>query len=313
MAQHLDKGTFGEQGAGFFFGARGYFFVDGPSGTGGHAANARGFDGVAYNAKTDHLIIYDNKNYASSSNVSTASAITANLGSNLKDMINHVKNMGDLPAKDRILELLTKTQASVTKTGVKAPNNVEIAVTHFGGNSKDITKTLRDRGITSIEMNNAPAVPAGDSKTYINKKTIPLMAQATRQPVPTGAAAYNMRAAKVGGVGELVRYVAQTLNDYSLKYAIDRKLEDLAPNIASILAYGNGALVVIHINATSPYGNAGMVVARSISSAFVVAHPGANGREAIMAWMSSPKLFQDRPPHVRLETQFIWIPPVTVH
>ena len=60
MADNFNKGTFGEQGAGFFFGSQGYFLVEGPSGTQepGHAANAPGFDGVAYNVKTDHLIIY---------------------------------------------------------------------------------------------------------------------------------------------------------------------------------------------------------------------------------------------------------------
>ena len=56
MADRLDKGYFGEQGAGFFFGSEGYFVVDGPSGAGGHAANAKGFDGIAFNPNTGFLI-----------------------------------------------------------------------------------------------------------------------------------------------------------------------------------------------------------------------------------------------------------------
>lgn len=34
---------------GFYWRERGYLLVDGPSGAGGHAANAAGFDGVAFN------------------------------------------------------------------------------------------------------------------------------------------------------------------------------------------------------------------------------------------------------------------------
>src|SRR5690242_8724017 len=44
-----DRGHAGEQSMGFYWGERGYFLVEGPSGAGGHAANARGFDGVAFN------------------------------------------------------------------------------------------------------------------------------------------------------------------------------------------------------------------------------------------------------------------------
>ena len=73
------RGHGGEQSMGFYWGERGYFLVEGPSGAGGHAANAAGFDGVAYNPTTGHLVIYDNKAFARAGNVYDASAITKNL------------------------------------------------------------------------------------------------------------------------------------------------------------------------------------------------------------------------------------------
>ena len=75
MAQRLDSGYFGEQGSGFVLGSQGYFLVEGPSGDGGHAANAAGFDGVAFNPTTNDLICYDNKCFAAVGNVGSATAI----------------------------------------------------------------------------------------------------------------------------------------------------------------------------------------------------------------------------------------------
>ena len=73
-----DRGYAGEQSMGFFLGERGYFFVEGPSGAAGHGVTSPGFDGVAYNPKTRHLIIYDNKAFGRSGNVRGASAIDPN-------------------------------------------------------------------------------------------------------------------------------------------------------------------------------------------------------------------------------------------
>ena len=75
----LDRGFSGEQSMGFYWGERGYFIVDGPSGAGGHAANASGFDGVAFNPNTGHMVIYDNKAFARAGNVYSATAISDNL------------------------------------------------------------------------------------------------------------------------------------------------------------------------------------------------------------------------------------------
>ena len=98
MAENLDKGTFGEQGLGFFLGPQGYLFVEGPSGTAGHAANAKGFDGIAYSIKADKLRILDNKNLSSAGNVGSASGIdpAKNLSTNLDQLITKVQAMNDL-------------------------------------------------------------------------------------------------------------------------------------------------------------------------------------------------------------------------
>jgi hypothetical protein len=69
------RGYAGEQSMGFFLGERGYFFVEGPSGAAGHGVTTSGFDGVAFNPSSGHLIIYDNKSFARAANVSTATAV----------------------------------------------------------------------------------------------------------------------------------------------------------------------------------------------------------------------------------------------
>jgi hypothetical protein len=60
-----NRGYHGEQSMGFHLGERGYYFIEGPSGAGGHAANARGFDGVAYNPhKPCHHFLYSGGAFA---------------------------------------------------------------------------------------------------------------------------------------------------------------------------------------------------------------------------------------------------------
>lgn len=305
MAEHLDRGTFGEQGAGFFFGARGYFLIEGPSGTQGHAANAPGFDGVAYNASRDDLIIYDNKAFRSDANVGKGTAIdpAVNLAKNLDALIARVQNISDLPARSRISALLTQTRTALTRAGVQAPPNVRIAITNFGGNSTGITQTFAGRGITFIDMKSLPAVPLRSSRRYITRETIRAMAQ----PADIGLAAHDARRARTAAFAEGARFLAQTLNDHSLKVAIARELDGLMPSISEALVRGHGALVVVNVDAMSPTGNVGMVTTRSISSAYLYTHPTPNKQQAISAWQRQPKIDKYRPPHIQLETKLFWI------
>src|SRR5262249_7972600 len=100
-----DRAYHGEQQMGFYWGQRGYFFVPGPSGAGGHPSNASGEDGLAFRAQPEDLLILDNKSYARRGNVGGATAIdpNANLGPNLDRMITRVQGLADLPHKARIL------------------------------------------------------------------------------------------------------------------------------------------------------------------------------------------------------------------
>lgn len=307
MAQHLDKAVLGEQGAGFFLGPQGYFLVEGPSGTQGHAANAAGFDGVAYNVKADHLIIYDNKAFASARNVGKGTAIdpAVNLAQNLDGLIARVQALPNLPSQSRILELLRQTRAGVTATAVTTPRNVQIAISNFAGNSAGITQKLAGRGVSFIDMNKAPAVPQAAKRTYINGQTIPGMAR----PTDGGAAAYNTRRGRMDAAAEGARFVAQTLNDFSLKYAIDQELKRLSGDIGNAIASSGGAVVVVSVDAASPPGNVGMAVARSVSSSIVLSCPDGDANGAIQRWERQPKWEKSRPPHVRLEKRYFVIAP----
>jgi hypothetical protein len=307
MATHLDRATFGEQGFGFFLGAQGYFLVDGPSGTQGHAANASGFDGVAYNIALDDLIIYDNKAFKAEGNVSKGTAIdpAANLTKNIDALIARVQNMQDLPSRTRIAGLLQQTRNAISGTGITPPANVRIAISNYGGNSTGVTYSFAGRGITFIDAKNAPAVPVLAARTYVNPQTLKLLTR----PIMPELRFMQARAARGAAVADLVRVGFQVLNDFSLKSAVEREKERLAPQIHAALARGNGVLIVIYVNAMSPPGNVGMVVARSVSSASVFEFAGSRSSDAMAAWERRPRLEWGRPLHVLLETQFFWIPP----
>lgn len=308
MAENLDKGTFGEQGAGFFLGPQGYFFVEGPSGTQGHAANASGFDGVAYNIALDHLIIYDNKAFASSRNVGKGTAIdpAVNLTQNLDGLIGRVQNMTDMPSRYRILYLLRQTRVTVSSTGVSPPPNVRIAITNFGGNSRGITNGLAGRGITFIDMNAAPAVPTGSSKIYLNKENIQSMAQ----PVAStdGADSYNTRRGRVDAFAEGARAIAQTANDYALQSAINRAWDDLWEQVVEILLQGNGALVVMVVHTSTFPGNVGMINARSVTSSFVRSYLTSSKQDAISRWQLEPQLTWNGGANDTCEQLLFWVP-----
>jgi hypothetical protein len=150
MSTSHDKGYLGEQTMGFVLGKHGYYFIDGPSGSGGHAITANGFDGAAYNPKTKHLIIYDNKAFTRAGNINSATAVDPerNLSNNLATLISKVKSIV-LPDKADILKLLEQTKAAA-QSGSGWPANAQIAVSKAYGNSKGITTKLAQKGISFI-------------------------------------------------------------------------------------------------------------------------------------------------------------------
>ena len=325
MADHLDRGTFGEQGAGFFLGPQGYIIFEGPGGTqkipGAHQSNHRGFDGGGYNIQKDHLILYDNKNYASDKNIGSATAIDpkVHLAGNLDKLIKRVEAMKDLPSRVRIVDLLRQTRASVTNGNVKPPANVKIAVMNFGGQSKGITTGLESRGIQFINTNEAPKVPAASSRIYINKQTIPKLVSGVYndRPMPNSGR-MEMAANRMGLGAALFSYGAQFLNDMALDNSLEREYERLIPDVGKALVQGKGALLVFSIHTSSPPGSISMVQSRHVQSAYVVESTAPNVTAAISDWERRLKLTgvfntdRDLPAHVKRSTQFRWIPAVDV-
>jgi hypothetical protein len=165
------QGYGGEQTMGFVLSHWGYFLVDGPSGAGGKAYNEPGFDGVAYNPKTDHLLIYDNKTLSRLGNVSAATAIdpgvnleqnlTGKPGDNRIDgIIRRVSAMRHMPHQHEILRQLDRTLAAL-RLKAPWPSNVHIAVTNAHGQSTGITQRLRRLGIEFWDVRAGP--PPGAS------------------------------------------------------------------------------------------------------------------------------------------------------
>lgn len=171
------RGYGGEQSMGFYWGERDYFLVEGPSGASGHAANAPGFDGVAYNPATGHLVIYDNKAFAQSGNVYSATAINENFAKNLDKLIGRVQTMSDIPHQPQILDKLTTARAALT-TPTAWPENVQVAVSNAGGQSAGTGGTL-----------------AGDRISFINYYAAPPTKPA---PAPPGASTNASTRTRVG-------------------------------------------------------------------------------------------------------------------
>jgi hypothetical protein len=150
-ARHA-RGYGGEQSMGFnlYPAERGWFFVEGPSGSAGHGVTTSGFDGVAYNPNLDLLDVIDNKSLGRSGNVSSATAIdpAKNLGQNLDATIGRVQAMPWLPHQARILQLLISMRQAMAN-GTPFPDRVRLVVTHEGGQTTDISAGLAARGVIS--------------------------------------------------------------------------------------------------------------------------------------------------------------------
>lgn len=300
MADRLDKGFFGEQGAGFYLGAEGYYFVEGPGGSAGHAANAPGFDGVAFNPKTGDLIIFDNKAYKSQGNVASGTAIDPmrNLATNLNNLITRVQGMADLPDQKVILDRLRATQATLANGAVAPPPKVRIAITNFGGNSAGVSGPMQTRGITFIDMaRQAPKIPAKDR--YIDRNIV--VTRAMGAPVMDAALAGRM--AKGQAIAMAVAGASQFLNDWALGHAIERETKAMAPAILRAQSQGLGVLLIY----TIPAIRMEMVTSRSLSYADMA--EGATMAAAYRKWWSTPRLEQGYGPHVTVERRFRWVPP----
>lgn len=162
-----NDGTRGEQGAAFILGQAGYFIVDGPSGAGGHAANAHGPDGLAFNPQNGDLILYDVKDFLAkrngsliNRNVSKATALVENLDEGWFDqMIARVEATTDMPSRVLVASRLRACRAALT-TGRNWPANTRVAVMRMGGGAVGISARLQAQNITFIDLDTDPIVAA---------------------------------------------------------------------------------------------------------------------------------------------------------
>lgn len=156
MAQSNDRGYAGEQSMGFYWGERGYFLVDGPSGAAGHNVNDKGFDGVAFNPTTNHMVIYDNKSFKDDGKVYAARAINENVAKNLATLESKVSRMGDFPSRGVVLSNIQAARTSLSG-GSNWPKNVQLAVSNAGGQSSGVGGKLANGTISFIDYNAAPS------------------------------------------------------------------------------------------------------------------------------------------------------------
>jgi hypothetical protein len=302
MGEALDKGTFGEQGAGFYLGAEGYYFVDGPSGTAGHGANAAGFDGIAFNPTTQDLIIYDNKTYSRTGNIGSATAIDPdqNLVKNLDALISKVQGMRELPDHKVILDKLNATRATIANGTVAPPKGVKIAVSNFGSKTSGVSGKLGARGIEHIDMmSRAPRVPPRDK--YIDRKAI--VGIATGMPMVNHE--YMRRAAKGEAIAAAAEMLMNALVDYTLAAEIDDATEDCAQGILAGQSRGMGSLMVYTV-ANIPMG---VLMDRRLSDVSRV--EGKTDREAYLKWERQPFLGRGWGSQVTTNRIFRWIEPIT--
>jgi hypothetical protein len=267
---------------GFFFGERGYFFVEGPSGAAGHGITSPGFDGVAYNPKTRHLIIYDNKAFGRSSNVRGASAIdpNKNLSQNLDRLIQRVNGITNLPQKAEILDLLRRTRSAV-QIGHYWPGNVQIAVSNASGQSTGVNQRLSRSGIQFIDYNQALRPPSLSQRRYMNAAAL---------------------------FGSLLGSLAQWIGDIGIQQKIRNCLEnELVQEVASILVRGEGVLVIIQLQEWATPDVQGR---RGRGLLDVLVQGGHTQQAAQQAWERTPHLLKGPPRGWRVVTQYGWIPPL---
>lgn len=161
------RGFFGEQEMAFrgYRAEDGWALIEGPSGATGHGVTTSGFDGVAYNVRTGQLHILDNKSFARSGNVGSATAIERNLLNNLEDLIGRVESTSvrTLPPRQEVLRLLRQTRAALQGRG-RIPGRVQLTVTAAGGQSTDVTARLRSRGIRFRNLSRLETPPPGTAR-----------------------------------------------------------------------------------------------------------------------------------------------------
>lgn len=278
------RGYAGEQHMGFFLGANGYYFVEGPSGAAGHSVTGSGFDGIAYDPKTSQLIIYDNKAFARAGNVGKATAIdpSENLGKNLAKLIEKVQTLHEMPNQARILNLLRQA-GSATAGKQKWPNGVRLAVSNASGRSTGVGTRLANAGVQFINVYQAPK--PGRVQTIVSRQVV------------------------MGALGQWLGAGLQWLGDIGIQREVRKRLgTNLNNGVQAILSRGDGVLVVIALQEwEQPDFNGNR--ARLLLDVHI--QGGKTQPQAEARWNGTPRLLRGPSKGWRVTTQFGWIPPVT--
>jgi hypothetical protein len=154
------RGYAGEQGMGFAgYPQPEWALIEGPSGAAGHGVTASGFDAVAVRVQgTFEIHLVDNKSLARAGNVSSATALTKNLISNLDALIATVNDVR-LNGFARIAQVrasLAQARAALSTPGAQLPSNVRLIVTNVGGRSTGVTANLAAQGVQFRNLNAPP-------------------------------------------------------------------------------------------------------------------------------------------------------------
>jgi hypothetical protein len=166
------RGYAGEQGSAFqlYRVEDGWVVVRGPSGAGGHGVTTRGEDGLFYNMRSGALHIVDNKALQRSGNVSSATAITRNLLTNLRSARDEVAAMDPriFNQRNKVLVLLRRTIRAL-ESGEPLPGRVSLIVTNFYGRSTGVTERLRRQGVRFVDVNAPPSPLPGTRRPDVGR------------------------------------------------------------------------------------------------------------------------------------------------
>ena len=196
------KATYGEQTAAFrgFTTPQGWFLLDGPSGNSGHAYNAPGFDLVAVRLDGPfQLRLVDNK-ALNADTVYSATAITKHLDANLADLQTRLAGLhpADMPRLAEIQHTIAQARAALAAKQ-PLPAEIVLEITHEGGLSSQISKTLKAAGLVTRPDLDRPdpylpkppasvTAPDGPTKSHAaqlaDKRTPPPDQQTTRSDGP---------------------------------------------------------------------------------------------------------------------------------
>lgn len=144
-------GAMGERDAAFALGQQGFRIVLGPAGPSGHGLTTPGLDILAYHPQRNELWYVDNKASGGTGTVQSASAITANLATNLRTALAQVQNMPAFPERAAVIQHLQNSLSALAQ-GLPLPQGTRAIVTNAGGYHSNVSRNLTARGIDFLDL-----------------------------------------------------------------------------------------------------------------------------------------------------------------